>query len=315
MDGPIPGGTAADLFAKDSKYQFVNVYEMYEDGRMLRVLSLDCLVHGYVDLEDPMYLHYDYELLYRDVARRYYEMSRGDRPDEGVDAFFIGGGSYTFPRWVMCEWPGSRVDVAEIDPMVLEANHASLGLRRDTPIRTYVGDARNVIDDLPAERKYDFIFGDAFSDLSVPFHLTTLEFSRKVAGHLKPDGAYLVNVIDDWRFGRFLGAYVSTLQMVFKHVYVFCTDPEGVSAGRDTFVVAASNVPLDVSDWGPWQWTVYDDEEDEYVEDNEPSEFPGSVLTSKDLAELAHKSGGRILTDDDAPVETLLEPVVRARDD
>ena len=321
LEMEIPDGTWQRYpFAADSNYQFVRVEDKLESGRMLRMLTLDYLIHGYVDMDDPTYLHYDYERLYCDVARRYYQMSPRALPlDKSVDAFFIGGGAYTFQRWVMCEWPGSRVEVAEIDPAVVDANHEATGLERDTPIRTYVGDARNVVDDLPPDRKYDFIFGDAFTDLSVPFHLTTLEFSRKVAGHLKPDGAYLVNVIDDFRFGEFLGAYVLTLQRVFKHVYVFCTDPEGVSEGRETFVVAASNVPLDVRGMGPSELPA-DEDEDEYAEDYEgeigggnPERFRGSLLTPENLAELQRKCGRRILTDDNAPVENLLEPVVRTR--
>ena len=87
---------------------------MYDDesdaDRPLRVLSLDHLIHGYVDVDDPSYLNYDYEKVYAEVARRY----AGAKTH--VSAFFVGGGSYTFPRWVLSEWPGSESTVAEIDP-------------------------------------------------------------------------------------------------------------------------------------------------------------------------------------------------------
>jgi hypothetical protein len=44
---------------------------------------------------------------------------------------------------------------------------------------------------------YDFIYGDAFNDLSVPWHLTTREYSEKVARLLTPGlGVYLINLID-----------------------------------------------------------------------------------------------------------------------
>ena len=307
------GGWQPYAFAKDSNYQFVRVEEMQSIGRTLRVLYLDYLIHGYVDLDDPTYLRYDYEQVYCDVARGYHRAAHGaDGASEAVDAFFIGGGAYAFQRWVQSEWPGSWVDVAEIDPLVVQANHVATGLPRDTAIRTYVGDARNVIDDLPPDRKYDFIFGDAFSDLSVPFHLTTLEFSRKVARHLKPDGAYLVNIIDDFRYGKFLGAYVLTLQKVFKHVYVFTTNTGGVSYGRETFVVAGSNVPLDIGRLRPSEPTLDEERDDESYG---LTALRGSALTEDNLAELAGKCRGKILTDDDAPVENYLEPVVRARAD
>ena len=149
----------------------------------------------------------------------------------------------------------------------------------------------------PSDARYDLVVGDAFNDLSVPFHLTTLEFNEKVARHLTPHGVYLVNLIDDWRFGRLLGAYVLTLKKTFKHVYVFCTKQGGVEDGRETFVLAASMRPIAVSDWRPGHET----------------DFPGSLLTDDNIKELAEKCRGRILTDDNAPVENLLEPVVRNR--
>jgi predicted membrane-bound spermidine synthase len=304
---PGPAGRAEDAFealglredptsllCTDSNYQFINVAERISEmdsSRWVRMLQLDYLIHGYVDVNDPGHLEYHYELLYRDVVRRFVENK------QTVSAFFIGGGSYTFPRWVLHEWPGSRIDVAEIDPMVVEVNYKVLGLPRETPIHSFPADARKVVDDLAVDARYDLVVGDAFNDLSVPFHLTTLEFNEKVARHLTPHGVYLVNLIDDWRFSRLLGAYVLTLKKTFKHVYVFCTKQGGVEDGRETFVLAASMRPIAVSDWQPGHET----------------DFPGSLLTDGNIKELAEKCRGRILTDDNAPVENLLEPVVRNR--
>ena len=129
------------------------------------------------------------------------------------------------------------------------------------------------MDELPVDALYDLVVGDAFNDLSVPFHLTTLEFNEKIARHLAGDGVYLVNLIDDWRFGRLLGAYVLTLKKTFKHVSVFCTKQEGVEEGRDTFVLAASMKPIEVSDWRPGHET----------------NFPGSLLTDENMKGLVGK--------------------------
>jgi spermidine synthase len=285
---------SSELFSEDSDYQYVRVFSdsSRRDGRYIKVLALDYLIHGYVDLKDPGHLEYDYELVYRDVARRFM------KEHKSVSAFFIGGGSYTFPRWVMHEWPGSTADVAEIDPVVLKANHDQLGLPRNTPIKTMIGDARIVVDDLPEDRRYDLIFGDAFNDLSVPFHLTTLEFAQKLEKHLQPDGVYLLNVIDSYESGLLLGSLVTTLNQAFKHVYVFNTEVKGVRKERDTFVVAASNSPIDTTDWQP----------------GHKGELKGAVLTEENLASLRKKCGGRLITDDDAPVENFLIPVVRVRE-
>jgi hypothetical protein len=134
-----------------------------------------------------------------------------------TSTLFIGGGGYVFPRWIEVKFPDEPViDVAEIDPAVEAAVKAEMGLATEygsplegkTWIQTHLGDARKFVDDqLRANdearaagkppRTYDFVYGDAFNDLSVPWHLTTREFSTKIRRLLSPDqGTYLVNIID-----------------------------------------------------------------------------------------------------------------------
>jgi spermidine synthase len=293
------------IYGKDSDYQYIKVYEDTsgkDKKRTLRVLALDYLIHGYIDPDDPQHFEYDYELIYRDVARR---LAKGNSTP---NTFFLGGGSYTFPRWVLKEWKDAKVAVAEIDPMVVDANYEALGLRRDLPIKNYAMDARNAVADLPATEKFDLIFGDAFNDLSVPYHLTTIEFVRKLKQHMTPRGAYLMNIIDDWRYALFLGSMAKTLTKVFKNVYIFGTEKEGTGeackdidvrkpCGRETFVVAATDATLDVTDWGP----------------GAGKGFSGALLVESEMKDLLSRKQVQVLTDDDSPVENLLQPVVRSR--
>ena len=287
-------------FAKEGNYQLVKVYDKTSEttGHDLKVLSLDYLIHGYIDPNDPTHLEYGYERIYADLTHR---LSGGKKE---LSAMFLGGGSYTLPRWLLSKYPKAKIDVAEIDPLVLEANHAALGLPRNTPIKTITMDARNVVDQLPPEKKYDLIYSDAFSDLSIPFHLTTLEFFQKLARHMTPRGAVLQNIIDKWndgkagqRGGLMLAAHYNTLKQIFKHVYVLCTHRGGVGAGRETFVVVGTNHPMKVEDWGK----------------GHTSDLTGSVIKELRMASLVKVTGPRVLTDNDAPVENLLKPVVDSR--
>ena len=140
-----------------------------------------------------------------------------------VSTFFIGGGGFVFPRWIESEFSSkSRIDVAELDPAVKIAVQREMGLAPDgeTAVRTLVGDARNAVDDRLRENErrtangespiyYDFVYGDAFNDFSVPWHLTTLEFDEKVKALLSPkSGVYLINVIDAWPLTG-IGQYAS----------------------------------------------------------------------------------------------------------
>ncbi len=141
---------------------------------------------------------------YRAVGRLFEQSSQ-------VSTMFIGGGGFIFPRWIEEKFPyHPRIHVAELDPAVKLAVQIEMGLPPDdqTAVKTFIGDARNTVDDrlrlngrLRGQNKppvlYDFIYGDAFNDFSVPWHLTTQEFSEKIKQLLHPQrGVYLVNIID-----------------------------------------------------------------------------------------------------------------------
>ena len=70
------------------------------------------------------------------------------------------------------------------------------GSPRDTPIKTYWGDARQFVELNQDNKQYDLVFGDAFNDFSVPWHLTTREFNEKIKKMLTPNGVYMINIID-----------------------------------------------------------------------------------------------------------------------
>ena len=260
-----------------------------------------------------------------------------------LKTLFLGGGAYTFQRHVQHVYPGTEVDVAEIDPAVTRANHAATGLPEDTTIQTAWGDARQFVERNQDSKQYDVIFGDAFNDFSVPWHLTTREFNDKIAKMMAPTGVYMINIIDAYesdaealrkaeqdiaskkvtdpsvqeelkawrlkeahRYGGFLGAWTKTARLTFPHVYIFGTNAEVGEGSRETFVVVASKQPLDLTDLGE--------------RDDDPRFFQ---KTRKSVARvygpedektvLESRSRGIILTDDYAPVENLLAPVAETR--
>jgi len=281
-----PGG----ILAVDSDYQLVSV-GLHVGGtppRTLRTLRLDALVHSYFDPRDRFYLHYEYERVLGEVTLRVL----GGRPS--VAAFFLGGGAYSFPRWMQQRWPRARIEVAEIDPVVVETAHQLFDLPHDTPIHTHLADGRIALKAMPASAGFDLVFTDVFSDLVVPWHLTTLEFARLVASRLSPGGYYALNVIDDPAHGRFLGSILVTLERVFSHVRVFSMGPARRGHGM-TFMLIASKVALPLPAWRVGHSTRFD----------------GVSLADAELARLRQR--GRVLTDDNAPVDLLLEPVTRRR--
>jgi len=257
----------------------------------VRLLSLDRFVHGFVDLDDPLWLEYEYEILQGALIRALW-------PAEGpVDAFFIGGGAYTFQRRLMKLYDErARLVTAEIDPAVTAVAREHLALPESTTHEVRHLDARTALRQGDAAQRFDFVFGDAFHDLGVPWHLTTREFAQEVKSRLSGRGVYVINMIDVFRHGRFLGALLGTLEDVFAHVRVVGMGPRRDDV-QQTFLLLASDHELT---WG----TLTDDRT-----------VPLDVIEygADDLAAVKRRAGGLILTDDHAPVESLLAPVVRLR--
>lgn len=285
------------FFQDESQYSFIRVEDVI-DTPGLRSMTLDYLVHAYVDLEDPDRLHYDYERIYAGVTE---EAVRAYHSQGAPRALFLGGGGYVFPRWFLRRFPGGYGEAVEIDPEVTKAAFDAFGLEADTPVRIVHMDARNRVDELyeraaSGERveKFDLVYNDAFNHYSPPFHLTTLEYVRKLRKLMSDNSVFLANTIDIFRSGRFLGAMINTVERVFPYVYTFCTSPGGPrdEDDRDTFVVAGSTRILPVQDLDYLQYSA-------------------ALLSPRDIAILRRRSGGLVLTDDHAPVDNLLTPVIR----
>jgi len=284
------------VFKKDSQYQRVLV--KIGGTASERIMMLDSMTHSIVDLADPLNLRYEYEQVYAEVMQQIYPGNRS------VNAFFIGGGGFVFPRYIELAYPGSYVEVAEIDPVVTQAAFETFGLPKDTSIRHFDMDARNRISDLIRRKRaggdvpeFDYIFGDAFNNFSVPYHLTTVEFNRQLSELMSDDGVYMLNVIDMYRSGRFLGAVLKTCREVFPEVAVITST---ASNDRSTFVVVASKKPADL--------TIVPDLIRAHYE------FEGATMTPANFAYLESVNAGLLLTDDYAPVENLLTAVVQDQD-
>jgi MFS family permease len=331
----------------ESDYYYIKVTNEPDAEGQKRTLVLDNLIHGYFILGHPERLDYDYEHIYALVAHRVVEAKQArDKASksggEPLKTLFLGGGAYTFQRYIQYVYPGAGADVAEIDPAVTRANFMALGLPRDTPIKTTWGDARQFVEKNQTRKQYDIVFGDAFNDFSVPWHLTTHEFNQKLARMLGDDGVYMINIIDAYesdakaeenalkrikqekitdeaakrrirreerarayQYGGFLGSWVKTAKRIFDHVYIFGTDETPGSGLRETFVVVASKKPLDLENLGGR------DSDPKFFQDDrlfEPRPFGPADEKAVNL-----RSRGIVLTDDYAPVENLLAPVAATR--
>jgi spermidine synthase len=271
----------------ESNYYCIRILETYANGHSARMLMLDRLIHSYVVPDDPTALDYGYEHAYSNLTQAHVM----GRPQ--IDTLFLGGGGYSFPRYVEAVYPHSTVDVIEIDPAVIRVAYDRLGLPPTSRIRSFNDDARMFLTHWQDPKRYDVVYGDAFNDLSIPFHLTTVEFNRIIASRLKPDGIYLSNIIDKFDGGEFLKAETNALRAVFPYVYVFGRGVAFRPFDRNTYVVMASAQPLDRATFDTV--TAVDDD------------TTRTTILPEDQLKAYLASGRAItLTDDFVPVDQLL---------
>lgn len=283
---------------RETNYFCIKVVEDERNGAPVRVLILDRLVHSYTSLEDPTQLVYGYEQIYAEATA--YRAQR----DDHLRTLFIGGGGYTFPKYMEAVYSGSDLTVIEIDPGVTQVAYDLLGLSSDTNIVSYNEDARQFLERDPGtvangeQAAYDLIMGDAFNDFSVPYHLTTVEFNERVKAWLAQDGLYMINLIDNAR-GDFVRAYTHTLRQSFAHVYLVPTIDSWRSSVRSTFVLIGTDKPLDLAalqgiDAGDGLALL-----------------ARQVLSEQEVDELLAEGRLVLLTDNYAPVDQMLAPAFR----
>ncbi|HML76500.1 MAG TPA: fused MFS/spermidine synthase [Anaerohalosphaeraceae bacterium] len=286
----------AVIYEEETPYCHVKVRQISQEPDRREFLQ-DKLKHSEITMDNITELHYFYTDIFAGLTR-----IRSQDINHDLSFLIIGGGGYVFPQYLYKEYPNNQhIDVAEIDPGVTEAAYAAFGLPRDTRIRSISLDARNYVDELLEQKKqgkdyvrYDFIYEDAINDYTVPFQLVTQEFNEKIKQILTEDGLYLINLIDTYDNAQFLGAVVNTVKLTFPYVYVL-TNKESFPELRETYVVASGLKPFDpvamLNTYKP--------------------EMKIRFFSDTDIAYLNQKANGTILTDDYAPVENLLTPVVR----
>ncbi|REJ86056.1 MAG: hypothetical protein DWQ36_15000 [Acidobacteria bacterium] len=183
------------VFQQRSEYQQVLVTEGREGVRTLRFGSRRGAVQSRVVVGDPLDLRVPYVRAAM-AGLAFLEPPLDDFGTRSLSVLVVGLGGGSIPMYLHQVLPAAQIDVAELDPLVVQVADEWFGLREDERLRIRVGDGREWIEQAAARAapRYDLIVLDAYGEREVPPALTTLEFLRAVRGVLAPGGVVVANL-------------------------------------------------------------------------------------------------------------------------
>jgi spermidine synthase len=203
----------------ESNYNSIKVFPStdYRSGDSILIMQLGTQRAGGMSLSNrPLPYNYLY----------FFRLAEHFNPGFKKSLMF-GGAAYSFPQYYLTHYPGSQMDVIEIDSATTRVAMEYFGLKNHADLKIYHTDARTYLN--RCNTRYDIIFSDAFQDaISLPYQLTTLESVQKQYDILNDNGLVIVNVIQavEGKSSLFLQAELKTFMQVFPQVYLFADRPE-----------------------------------------------------------------------------------------
>jgi hypothetical protein len=249
-------------------------------------LVVDGTPQSHVNVDDPTELFFEY------IVRMGHVIDRLKQPGEPITALHLGAGGLTIPRYIHATRPGSRQQVIELEPKLVELVRTALPLPRDASIRVRYGDARSTLEKLPdgLRGSVDLLVVDVFGGALTPPQVTSREFYAAGAAFLAADGVMLVNIADGGLSGSpgasFAKSQGRTLVDVFgsPERVAILAEPQVIRSRRfGNFVLVGSRADLPL-DWLPRLLAG--------------GPHPAGLLTGQDLADWT--AGAPVTTDDTA---------------
>jgi spermidine synthase len=277
------------IYEKDSFYHRIRVEEEDE----VRYLYFDRTLQSAVSVEDPTALW----LLYS----RYVSLGLAFQP-EAKKMLMIGLGGGSIPNKYNKEFPKLEIDIAEIDPEVIQVAKKFFLFKEGQRMRVHAQDGRLFLTRTPA--RYDLIVLDAFNKDVVPFHLTTREFFTTANQKLAPNGSLVINVIGavSGKNSKITRAIIKTLRGIFPQIYVFATRRAAhvrLEVTQNVIIIAAKDSQrLPIGEIVKRAESLGRDLFPKPINDIAVSYYD-SVIMDHDVP---------VLTDDFAPTDSLLHP-------
>jgi hypothetical protein len=206
-------------------------------------------------------------------------------------ALMIGLAGGTAARQLIAAYPEISVDGVEIDEAVAEVGREYFGMT-DPRIRVHIEDGRYFL--RTTDDTYDVIGVDAYKQPYIPFQLTTKEFFSEVEAKLTDCGVAVVNVGRTETDFRLVDVIGSTMRDVFP--YVYAVDVERYSNTMVIGTMCETSLETFAGNAG------------QLPDGNPAAVVAGNAIASGNMR--AIQSGGRVFTDDHAPVELVVDEMI-----
>lgn len=205
-------------------------------------LTVNGTPQSHVNLDDPADLFFEY------IQRMGHVIDQLGMPGEPITALHLGAGALTLPRYIEATRPGSRQQVVESEPDIIDMVRTELPWSKRASIRIRHGDAREVIGKLPRglHGTVDLVVVDVFSGARTPAHVTSIEFYERVVALLSSRGIILANVADGPGLA-FARSQAATLSAAIGNVAVLAETQilKGKRFGNLVMVGSAGELPFD----------------------------------------------------------------------
>jgi len=221
------------IYTTNSEFGHYEVVDTMYNNRPARVLYSG---HG-LTAQSGVALDQNPELLF-DYNQRFIELIRGLRPKR---VLLIGGGTFTLPTALISEFPAIHLEVAELDPILLQIGEQYFNFAAGKHTSVHIMDGKQYL--LQSAEQFDLILLDAFFESTIPHVFQTNDTATLFANHLRAGGIIAANIIASY-YGvrsRTLRLQIAAFRSAFSNLQLFPAGYEPSLWMPQNFILTAQN--------------------------------------------------------------------------
>ena len=275
------------VLSYDGTYERIAIHDETVDGQKYRYLILDSSLSSGIKLgSDELVFPYSQST----------KLTPFIKPEIN-SVLLLGGGANSQARLFLRDYLNADVHTVEIEPTLFDLSLDYFELENDPRLTNSIQDGRKYLAD--TDKVFDLIYSDVFGGvISVPVHFTTKEFYQLTKKSLTDNGMFFMHLIGNLNNTKqtFVGSQIKTFTSVFDNNYVLQIDNARALSFRHYVLIGVNGESR--PDLGAIIYNLS-------LTDESWNDF--SVIKESNL----NLSNEIVFTDDYAPVDKLLEDIIK----